>query len=68
MLQYFQCEQNLVTNSIWIYTIATLRINQWELFEEFTSDDDSGQKYAAYIQNYLLQICLFADFARWKTN
>ena len=42
MLQYFQCEQNLVTSSIWIYTITTLRVNQWEIFEQFTSHDDSG--------------------------
>ena len=42
MLQYFQCEQNVVTNSIWVYTITTLRVNQWKIFEEFTSNDDSG--------------------------
>ena len=42
MLQYFKCEQNLATNDIWIYTITTLRVNQWEIFEEFTSNDDSS--------------------------
>ena len=43
MLQYFQCEQNLVTNDIWTYTITTLRVSQWERFvKEYTSDDNSG--------------------------
>ena len=43
MLQYFKCEQNLLTNSIWAYAITTLRVNQLEIFEkDFTSDIDSG--------------------------
>ena len=42
MLQYFQYEQNLVTNDIWIYTTTILPVNQWEIFVEFTSNDDSG--------------------------
>ena len=45
MLQYFQCEQNLLTNSILTYTFTTLLVNQWELLtKKFTSDVDSGQK------------------------
>ena len=35
---------------------------------EFTPDVDSGEKDAAHIQNDLLHICLFIDFARWKTD
>ena len=35
---------------------------------EFTLDVDSGYKDAAHIQNDLLYICLFTDFASWKTN
>ena len=39
----FKCEQNLVTSSIWTYTIKTLRVNQWEIFaKKFISDVDSG--------------------------
>ena len=38
-----ECEQNLLTKSIWIYTSITLRVNQWEIFaKEFTADIDSG--------------------------
>ena len=41
MLQYFKREQNLLTNSIWTYTITTLQVNQWEIFaKEFTLDAD----------------------------
>ena len=43
ILQYFQCEQNLLTNHIWTYTITTLLVNQWKIFaKELTSDVDSG--------------------------
>ena len=42
ILQYFKCKQNLLRNGIWAYTIATLLVNQWEIFQEFTSDVDSG--------------------------
>ena len=39
----FKCQQKLLTNSIWIYTITTLLVSQWEIFaKEFTSDVDSG--------------------------
>ena len=44
-----------------------LRVNQREIIaKEFISNVDSGQKNAAHIT--LLQICLFIDFARLKTN
>ena len=47
--KHFQCEQNLLTNSMWTYTITNLRVNQWEiLVKEFTS--------AAHIQDDLLCI------------
>ena len=40
---FFKCEQDLLTNIIWTYTITTLRVNEWEIFaKEFTSDVDSG--------------------------
>ena len=55
MLQNFRYEQNLLTNSIWTYTITNLRVNQWKIF-------------AADIQIDLLDICPFTDFAHWKTN
>ena len=43
VMHYFECEQNLLTNSIWTYAITTLWVNQWEIFAtEFTSDVDSG--------------------------
>ena len=43
MLKYFKYEQNLLTISLWTYTITSLRVNQWEIFaKEFTSDVDSG--------------------------
>ena len=32
VMYYFKCEQNLLTNSIWTYTITTLWVNQWEIF------------------------------------
>ena len=41
----FKCEQNLLTNSIWTYTIRALRVRsvQWEIFaKEFSSEVDSG--------------------------
>ena len=28
---YFKCEQNLLTNIIWTYTITTLWVNQWKI-------------------------------------
>ena len=63
------CDQNLLTNNIWSYTMTILRVNQWEIFaKEFTSSVDSGWKDATHIQNKLLHICLFIDFACWKTN
>ena len=69
MLSYFKCEQNLQTNCFWSYTITTLRVNTSEyLLEKFALHVDSGCKYAARIQNYVLYIRLFPDFARWKTN
>ena len=41
----FQCEQNLLTNSMWTYTIATLRVDQWKILaKDFTSDINSGYK------------------------
>ena len=67
MLRYFQCEQNVLTNSMRTYTITALRVDQWEILAEFILDVDSGYKYAAHIQNDLLYISLFTDFARWKT-
>ena len=43
VMYYFKCEQNLLTNRIWTYTITTLWVNQWDIFaKEFTSDVDSG--------------------------
>ena len=36
--------------------------------EDFTADVSSGYKYAALVQNDLLYIFLFTDFAHWKTN
>ena len=43
-------------------------VNQWEIIaKEFISHVDSGQKNVAHIQNNLLYICLFTDFARLKT-
>ena len=37
------CDQNLLTNNIWSYTMPILRVNQWEFFaKEFTSNVDSG--------------------------
>ena len=59
-MYYFKCEQNLLTNSILIYTITTLWVNQWKIFaKEFTSDIDSKDaKIAAYIQNDLLYVHL----------
>ena len=51
------------------YIITTLRVDQWEIFlKDFTSDIDSGYKDAAPIQNDLLYICLFTDFALWRTT
>ena len=38
------------------------------LAKDYTSDIDSGYKDAAHIQNGLLCICLFTDFAQWETN
>ena len=36
------CDQNLLTNSIWSYTITTLWVNRWEIFaKEFTAGFDS---------------------------
>ena len=69
MLQYFQCEQNLWTDSMWTYIITTLWVGQSEILaKDYTSDIDSGYKDAAHIQNGLLCICLFTDFAHWETN
>ena len=63
------CDQNLLTNNIWSYTMTILLVNQWEIFATgFTSNADSGYKDAAHIQNDLLYICLFIDIARWKTS
>ena len=60
-------EQNLLTNSIWTYTITNIRVNQWErLANEFNSDVNSGYKDAADIQNDQLYICVFTDLALWK--
>ena len=43
VMYYFRCEQHLLTNSSWTYTITTLWVTQWEIFaKEFTSDFDSG--------------------------
>ena len=43
MVQYFQCEQKLLINGIWTYTITNLLVNEWEIFAmEVTSDVDSG--------------------------
>ena len=43
MLSYFKCEQNLLINSIWTYTITTLQENQREIFaKKITSEADSG--------------------------
>ena len=69
VMYYFKCEQNLLTYSIWTYTITTLWVNQWDIFpEDFTSDVDSGQIDAAHIQNDLLyahltfyRFCLLQD-------
>ena len=56
---YFKCEQSLLANSIWTYTITTLWLNQWEIFaKEFISDVGSGWKDAADVQNYLLYVRL----------
>ena len=69
MLWDFNSKQNLLKNSMWTYTNATLLENQWEIFaKKFTSDDDSSHKDQAHIQNDLLYICLFTNFAPWKTN
>ena len=69
MLQYFQCEQNLWTDSMWTYIITTLWVGQSEILaKDYTSEIDSGYKDAAHIQNGLLCICLFTDFAHWETN
>ena len=52
---------------MWTYTITTLRVHKWEILaKEFILDVDFGYKYAAHIQNDLLYIPLFTDFARWK--
>ena len=43
-IEKIKCEQNFLTNNIWVYTITTQisRMNQWEIFaKEFTSDIDS---------------------------
>ena len=32
VMYYFRCEQNLLTNSIWTYTMTTLWVNQWDIF------------------------------------
>ena len=51
------------------YTISILRINQGEILaKDFTSDVDCGNKDVTRIQNDLLYICLFTNFAWWKTN
>ena len=63
MLQYFQCEQNLLTNSIWIYIVTTLQVNQSEILaKEVILDIHSSYKGAAHIHNDFLYICLFTDF------
>ena len=42
-------------------------VNQWEIIaKEFTSEVDSSWKDVAHIQNMLLHICLFTDFACFK--
>ena len=39
MLRYFQCEQNVLTNSMRTYTITALRVDQWEILaKEFILD------------------------------
>ena len=38
MVQYFQCEQKLLINGIWTYTITNLEIFAMKV----TSDVDSG--------------------------
>ena len=49
---------------MWIYNIRNLRVNQWENTEkQFLSDIASGYKDATDMQNDLLYICLFTDFA-----
>ena len=56
-------------NSIETYIFTIIRVNQWEIFaKEFTADFDSGQKDAVHIQNDLLYISFFKDFARCKTS
>ena len=59
-MYYFIREQNLLTKSIWTYTITTLWVNQWVIFaKEFTSDVDSGKKKdVAHVQNDLLYVHL----------
>ena len=43
MVQYFQCEQKLLINGTWTYTITTLLVNEWEIFAmEVISDVNSG--------------------------
>ena len=59
MLYYFKCEQNLLTNIIWIFTISNLRVYQWEILaKEFTWDVYFGYKDTAHTQNELV----FTDF------
>ena len=59
VMYYFKCERNLLTNSIWTYTITTLWVNQGEIFaKEFTSERDFGKEDAAHIQNDLLYVQL----------
>ena len=37
VMYYFKCEKNLLTISIWTYTITTIWVYQWEIFaKEFT--------------------------------
>ena len=62
MLWYIKGEKNLLTNSIWNYTITNLRVNEWEIPEkEFLLDIAFGYKDATDIQNNLLYIFLFTS-------
>ena len=62
MLWYTKGEKNLLTNSIWNYTITNLRVNEWEIPEkEFLLDIAFGYKDATDIQNNLLYIFLFTS-------
>ena len=64
MLQYFQYEQHLLTNSNWTFTMATLPVNQWKNFaKSLLQTFVLAKKDAAHIQNDLLYICLLKDFA-----